>query len=82
VVDGAYATCWITEPIYAAADAAAREHLAGIGWDVEEADEHVLVTEASCGPGADGREYYEQVQHDGLVTVFYTWPVGESDETE
>ena len=76
VVDGAFATCWVLEPVYAAADIVAREHLSEVGWDIDEADEHILVTDATCPPGSDGREYFEQAQIDGLVTVFYTWPAG------
>ena len=64
----------------AAADLAARAFIEQEGWDIEEADEHILVTDESCPPGTDGREYFEQVQLDGLIHVFHTWPVGAPDE--
>ena len=70
----------VNEPIPAAADAAARERLESIGWDIEAADEHILVTEATCPPGTPGFEHFEQAQVDDLVVVFYTWPVGAPDE--
>jgi hypothetical protein len=79
-IDGAYASCWVKESVLEAADAAARSFLDEHGWDVEEHDETYLVNAESCPPNAEGREYFEQVQLDGLVTVFHTWPVGAPEE--
>ena len=79
-IDGAYATCWVREPVLAAADARARQFLEREGWDVEEPDEYLLVTETSCPPGTQGREFFEQAQTDDLVLVLHTWPVGTPDD--
>jgi hypothetical protein len=70
----------VDEPIFEAADSTARELLANQGWEIEEPDEHLLVTDETCPPGAAGREYFEQARIDGLVLVLHTWPVGGPDE--
>jgi hypothetical protein len=80
VIDGAYATCWVKDPVFAAADEAARAFIDAHGWQIEEPDEHLLVTEADCPPGTNGREFFEQAQLDGLVLVLNTWPVGAPED--
>jgi hypothetical protein len=80
VIDGAYASCWVKEPVIEAADTAAREFLEAEGWDIEELDEAYRVSDETCLPGAVGRDLFEQVQNDGIVVQLHTWPVGAPEE--
>ena len=80
VVDGAYVSCWINDPVEASADSAARELIDSDGWDIEERDEAYRVSYKQYPPGHESYEYVEQARIDGMCAVFHRWNVGAPDE--
>jgi hypothetical protein len=59
---------------------AVREILAA-GWRVESIEDTFFLTRADLAEEPDGLQYFEQALLDGIVLVFYTYPVasGESN---
>ena len=80
VVDGAYVSVWVRDPVEAAADRAARELIEAEGWDIEERDEAYPLADDHYAPDQDGHAYMEQARLDGICAVFYRWDVGAPDE--
>ena len=78
VVDGAWVSCWVLDPVLASAEAEARDVLEEAGWDVELLEESSVVDENNIPQSA--ASYIDQVRQDGLVAVFNTWDVGAPDE--
>jgi hypothetical protein len=74
-LDGAYASCWVKDPVLERADRAARTFIGESSWDIEAQGEVHEVSPESCPPGAEGREHFEKAQLDGLACVFYAWPL-------
>ena len=79
VVDGAYVSCWVSDPVEAAADSAARALIESGGWDIEEREEAYPVAYDQYPPGHDSYEYVEQARIDGLCAVFHQWNVDAPD---
>jgi hypothetical protein len=79
-VDGAWVSCWVNEPVPAAAEAVAIEFLDAMGWDVDEVDETHPIDEKTYGVDDLGRGYVEQARIDGIVIRMHTWDVGAPDE--
>ena len=80
VVDGAYVSCWVRDPVEAAADLAARELIESAGWDVDERDEAYPLADNHYAPDQDAYEHMEQARTDGICAVFHRWDVGAPDE--
>lgn len=72
---GAVANCWIVTSSLSAALDATRAYLVENDWVVVSLMDSELATEAKFGSD----ELFVQVQTDGLVIVFHTWPPDELD---
>ena len=80
VVDGAYVSVWVRDPVEAVADRIARESIEAEGWDIEERDEAYALGDDHYALDQDGYAYMEQARLDGICLVFYRWNVGAPDE--
>lgn len=70
--------CWIQRDVQADAAAVARGWIGDEDWSIIRTEYAGLITRETQLP--DGMRYFEQAKTDGEVFVFYTAPIGTSDE--
>jgi len=72
---GAFVNCYIRCLTVEEARRAAREELESESWEIVEEGESYAVDEATYDEHSDGWAYVRQVQVDGRVLVFHTYPI-------
>ena len=82
VVDGAYVSCWVADPVSSSAETAARGLIEEAGWDVESLDESYPTSLDDYGADDPSRPYVQQAAVDGIYAIFHRWPVGAPDDEE
>jgi hypothetical protein len=71
-IGGAFANCWTVAQTISEARRQTRRYVEENGWLVVAVEKEQRLDEDELPEG--GEEYYRQVQIDGLVCVFYTYP--------
>jgi hypothetical protein len=78
---GGMVNCWVLRDTQAQAAAVARGWIGDEDWRITRIEEAMLMTRERQAEFPDGIRYFEQAEIDNEVFVFYTWPVGASDDT-